>query len=91
MIDTRIKLRHVDSVARSKGFRRNQVRRVVATCEDANPRRGLMLIVKDRYGRFEGFYPDQVRYVSRAPTERSAFDPATVPFSMSFNSEVYAK
>lgn len=69
MIDARIKLRDVDTVARSKGFRRNQVHRVVATCEDANPRRGLMLIVKDRQGRFEGFYPDQVRFVRRAPAQ----------------------
>lgn len=90
MIDARIKLRHVDSVARSKGFRRNQVRRVVATCEDANPRRGLMLIVKDRNGRFEGFYPDQVRFVYRGPVEQSTFDPAVVPVRP-FNSEAQTK
>lgn len=96
MNKTRVKLQKVDEHARAKGFRRGQVRNVVAYDADANPRRGCLYFVMDRKGRFEGFYRDQFRFVSQSPAH------TRIPFSealkglppvgkCNYNEKVYAK
>lgn len=56
-----VKVHRVDRIARQKGFRRNTVYPVAGVDPAANPRRGPLLIVMDRKGVREGFYPDQYR------------------------------
>lgn len=61
----RFKVHNVDAVARSKGFRRNHVYGVWGFDLGANPKRGLMVVLRNRAGETEGFYEDQGRWVSQ--------------------------
>lgn len=61
----RFKVHNVDAVARTKGFRRNHTYVVRGFGLDANPERGPLLLVRNRAGEMEGFYPDQGRWVDR--------------------------
>lgn len=61
----RFKIHNVDAVARSKGFRRNHTYDVRGFDLDAKPERGPLLLLRNRAGKTEGFYPDQGRWVDR--------------------------
>lgn len=63
----RFKVHNVDAVAHAKGFRRNHVYDVRGFDLDPNPERGPLLLLRNRAGKTEGFYPDQGRWVDRGP------------------------
>lgn len=60
-----IKITKVDSIAKVKGFRRGQVRKVIAVDVTANPERGCLVIVQNKHGVPEGFFPDQYRIMRK--------------------------
>lgn len=63
----RFKIHNVGAAARAKGFRRNHTYDVRGFDLDANPERGPLLLLRNRAGKTEGFYPDQGRWVDRGP------------------------
>lgn len=80
----RFKIHNVDAVARAKGFRRNHTYEVRGFDLDANPKRGPLLLLRNRAGKTEGFYLDQGRWVDRGPPARRWLSKVQPPTSWAF-------